>query len=147
MAGYSIVSKRVTVKAGGVRRTRVMITMLVPLNMMSTTAQSVMLSIVSLILSILFVLYVSLAVFGLRSTTISSMTAHPAMEMNDMSVEAMREYLINSYGPTIRGRAVKSMHESQVIAIYNSLISRPPRPKPDLAEKFEQLSFLGDFKC
>lgn len=41
-----------------------------------------------------------------------------------MTTTAMREELIHRYSPVIRGQRVDRMPESQVYAIYRSLISR-----------------------
>lgn len=60
-----------------------------------------------------------------------------------MSVTDMREALINMYSDTIRGRKVAWMPDSQVIAIYHSLIDRKDRhiehPRPRDPPKGEQM--------
>lgn len=41
-----------------------------------------------------------------------------------MTVNEMRDALINRYSATIRGQRVEWMPESQVVAIYHSLVER-----------------------
>lgn len=46
-----------------------------------------------------------------------------------MTVDAMRTYISDTYNsPVVRGRNVCDMCDSQVIAIYNSLIRRGRQP-------------------
>ena len=66
-----------------------------------------------------------------------------------MTVAAMREALISRYSPVIRKQRVDRMPDSQVIAIYHSLIDRkdpeicgpgvPKKSRLHKPERYEQI--------
>lgn len=66
-----------------------------------------------------------------------------------MTVNGMREILIRRYSPVIRGQRIDRMPDTQVLAIYRSLVDRkdpelsrtriPKKLRLHEPEKFEQL--------
>lgn len=59
-----------------------------------------------------------------------------------MKISEMRQNLIDTYGPIIRGQQIKTMPDYQVMAIWYRVQRSKAKPKVVEPKKYEQLSFL-----